>query len=185
MAITVWVKDPEVLKKRGPATIVEGVALTAFGVVVLAWPAITGSILVRLVGLCVAACGFVCAYGGWSLRAEGGRTWIAALVPSLAVALFGLFVFFSPNAVGQVLLAVVALLAILAGLYDIVLSFSILSIFSGWWIRFVRGILLAGAGVWMIASHVSGLAALGTFLGIWVLLVGAFTVALGFAARKI
>jgi uncharacterized membrane protein HdeD (DUF308 family) len=185
VAINIWVQDPEALRKRGSASIVWGIVLAALGVVVLSWPDITGSVLVRLVGVCITACGFVLVYGSWSLRRGPGRTWIAALVPSIAIAIFGAIVFFWPGAIGQVLLAIVALLAIAAGLFDVVLSFSIISIMHEWWVRLVRGLVIAGAGIWMIASHVSGLAAIGMFLGIWALLVGVITTAFGIMAKRI
>lgn len=185
MAINVWVKDPEALRKHSTTYIVGGVVLAAFGIVMLIRPDVSGTVLVRLIGACLLVCGLVLVYGSWKPRAGRGGAWIAALAPSIALTIFGLVVILWPNAVGQVLLVVVALLAIAAGLGDIVSSFSILAILTGWWVGLIRGILLTAAGIWLLAGNVSGLAALGTFLGIWALLIGFFTTAFGIVSRRV
>lgn len=185
MAINLWVNDPETLRGRGTAFIVWGVALLLFGVAVLAWPNITGAVLVALVGACILISGLALVYGSWRLRERMAGLWITALLPALGVSVFGLVVLVWPDAVSTVLVLVLAALAIIAGFGDIVSALALVKLVVWWWVRMVRGLLLAGAGVWVILSGVSGLAAIGAAIGVWALFVGAVTLVFGVLALRV
>ncbi len=184
MAVQLFVTDRDALRQRGWPTVLWGAVMLLFGVAVLAWPELSGTVLVALVGATILAVGLVLAYGAWRLREYAERLWVVSLVPALVVAAFGAVVLAFPDAVGTVLLVVVAALVILAGIGDIASSFALVPLVTWWWIRLLRGALLAGAGVWVVLSDVSGLAAIGVLVGVWAVLLSAITIAFGALALR-
>lgn len=184
MAIQLLVRDTESLRRRGMSFIAWGLAIAAFGAAVLAWPELTATALITLIGLLILAAGLVLVYGSWRLREVAGGVWVVSLIPALAVTLFGLAVLAFPEAVSAVLLVIVAILVLIAGLGDIASAFALSAVVSWWWLRLIRGVLLTGAGIWVIFSDLSGLVAIGTLLGVWALLLAAITVAFGVLALR-
>lgn len=184
MAITLFVHDRAALRRRGWSFAMWGAALILFGVAVLAWPELTGTVLVALIGATILAVGLALVYGAWRLREVAERLWLVSLVPAVAVAVFGAIVLAFPDEVSAVLLVIVAALVIIAGVGDMAASFALASVVGWWWVRFLRGLLLVGAGVWVIFSDLSGLVAIGTLLGVWALLLGAITTAFSVLALR-
>lgn len=184
MATYILTRDRDGLQRRGWSFVLTGIALLLFGIAVLAWPTMTGAVLVALIGALILAAGLVLVYGSWRLREVAGGLWLAALLPSLAVTAFGAIVLAFPEGVSTVLLVIVAVLVIFAGIGDIASALAISTVFSWWWLRLLRGILLAGAGVWAIFSDLSGLVAVGALLGAWALLLGAITITFGALALR-
>ena len=184
MAAQLFVADRDALRQRGWPTALWGAAMLLFGGAVLAWPELTGTVLVALIGATILAVGLVLVYGAWRLREFAERLWVVSLVPALVVAAFGAVVLAFPDAVGTVLLVVVAAFVIIAGLGDIASAFALVPIVGWWWVRLVRGALLVGAGVWVILSDLSGLVAIGVLVGAWALLLGAITVTFGVLALR-
>lgn len=180
----IWSTDREQLRHRATIVILWGVALAALGIAILAWPHLTGAVLVSLIGAMILVAGIFLAYGSWKLHEVAGSVWVAALIPSLAVAVFGGVVLFYPEAVGAVLLVVVAILVLIAGLGDLFLGFGLIPIVPWWWLRVLRGILMIGAAIWALTSDISGLAAIGVAFGIWALLLAVITITSGILALR-
>lgn len=184
MAMAGFVRDRAALKQRGLSTVMWGLALGAFGVAVLIRPELTAGVLIAMIGVTVTLVGLSLMYGAFRLRDVAGGAWLLALIPATTVALFGAFVWLFPSAVGAVVLGLVAVMLILSGAGDVMSSFALASVFSWWWLRLLRGVLIAGAGVWLLASDLSGLAAIGTVIGVWALFVAAITVTFGVLSMR-
>ncbi|MBE0476113.1 MAG: DUF308 domain-containing protein [Coriobacteriia bacterium] len=184
MAIEIWVRSTEALKRRGWGFVARGLVFAAFGVAVLVWPALTGTVLVTLIGAVILLAGLVLLYGAFRLRDLVGGTWLAAALPASTVAVFGLVVLAFPHAVSSVLLVILAAFAVLAGIADIASSLALATVVGWWWLRLLRGLLLTGAGVWLIFADVSGLVAIGVLVGVWALMLGGLTVAFGLLALR-
>jgi uncharacterized membrane protein HdeD (DUF308 family) len=162
-----------------------GIVVALFGVAVLAWPQLTGKALVTLIGLVMLGVGLVAVYGAVRLRELGSGIWLIALVPALVVAAVGLVVLFAPEAVSKVVLVVVAVIALLAGIWDLVSGISLLSAVRWGWLRTLRGALLVLFGVWVILTPISGLAALGWVVGVLALALAGISIALGILALRV
>jgi uncharacterized membrane protein HdeD (DUF308 family) len=176
--------DSAAMQRRGWSFMATGAVLVLFGVAVLAWPELTGTVLVLLIGALILAAGLVLLWGSWRLREVVGQLWIASLLPALAVTVFGILVLAFPDAVSTVLLVIVAVLVVVAGLGALASAFALSAVFRWWWLRLLRGALLVGAGVWAIFSDLSGLVAIGAVLGVWSLVLGVITVAFGLLALR-
>ena len=184
MPVQIFVSDRAALRERGLATVLWGLALTAFGVAVLFLPELTGSVLIALIGATIFLVGLSLMYGAYRLREVAERMWVLALAPAVMVTLFGAFVWLFPGAVGTLILVFIAVMIILVGFGDIGASFMMAPVFSWWWLRLIRGLVMSGAGAWILLSGVSGLAAIGVLVGLWALLVGALTVTFGTLALR-
>lgn len=184
MALKIWSIDREQLRHRATLAILWGVALAVLGVAVLAWPGLTGTVLIMLIGATILVSGVFLVYGAWKLHDIAGPLWIAALIPAVAVAVFGGIVLAYPDAVSNVLLIVVAILVLLAGLGDMFWGFALIPIVPWWWLRVLRGILLVVAAIWAITADVSGLAAIGVIFGAWLLLLAVLTIVFGILALR-
>jgi uncharacterized membrane protein HdeD (DUF308 family) len=185
MAMQLWLSDRDALRRSWWSFSLWGGALVIFGIAVLAWPALSGAVLVMLFGMLILVAGLVLIYASWRLREFAGALWLGALFPALSVAVFGAIVVLFPDAVGTVLLVVLAALAVIAGLSDIVSSVPLSKVFGGWWLRLLRGLLLIAAGIWLIAADVGGLVAVGTFAGLFALVLGGITIAFGVMALRV
>lgn len=179
-----WMTDRESLRSRGVTFVLWGVLLVVLGMALFAWPDLTGTTLMTIVGVFIAAAGSVLLYGAWRLRSAWGALWIVSLVPAVALIVLGVVVLTSPDLVSTLVLTIVAVLAVLAGLNDLAGALAIARVFGWWWLRLLRGVLLIGAGVWVIVGDVSGLAVLGVAAGIWALVLGALSVAWGVLTLK-
>lgn len=184
MEVKGFVRDRTALKERGSSTILWGLALAAFGVAVLVWPVLSAGVLIAMIGVTIMLVGLALMYGAYRLREVAERAWVLALIPATSVAVFGAIVWLFPDAVGTVVLVLVAVMLMLSGVGDVMLSFALAPIVSWWWLRLVRGLLVAGAGVWMILSDLTGLAAIGTVIGLWALFVAAITITFGVLAMR-
>ncbi|MCK8115382.1 HdeD family acid-resistance protein [Anaerosoma tenue] len=174
-----WTTDRESLRTRAVTFILWGVLLIVLGMALLAWPNLTGTVLMTIVGVFLAAAGAVLLYSAWRLRPVWGGLWVVSLVPAVALMVFGIVVLTSPDLVSTLVLTIVAVLAVIAGLNDLAGALAIARVFSWWWLRLLRGLLLIGAGVWVIVEDISGLAVVGVAAGAWSLVLGALSIVWG------
>lgn len=179
-----WITDRESLRARALTSIPWGVLLIVLGMTLLAWPSLTGTVLMVIVGVFLAAAGAVLTYSAWRLRPIWGSLWVVSLVPAVALMVFGVVVLVSPDLVSTLVLTIVAVLAVIAGLNDLAGALAIARVFNWWWLRLLRGLLLIGAGVWVIAEDISGLAVLGVAAGTWSLVLGALSIIWGMLAAR-
>jgi len=174
-----WTTDRESLRTRAVTFILWGVLLIVLGMALLAWPNLTGTVLMTIVGVFLTAAGAVLLYSAWRLRPVWGGLWVVSLVPAVALMVFGIVVLTSPDLVSTLVLTIVAVLAVIAGLNDLAGALAIARVFNWWWLRLLRGLLLVGAGVWVIVEDISGLAVVGVAAGAWSLVLGALSIVWG------
>jgi len=181
-----WPRDREAVRRSGWIFLAWGVLLVLLGVALLAWPELTGAVLVALAGAFMAASGIVLIAGAVRKRSVQPKLWTFSLVPGVALTLVGAIALFFPDAVSTVFLMIVAVIALLVGLNDIAGAIVISPLVNWWWLRLLRGVLLVGIGVFVLLRNISGLVVVGTLLGLWVLVLGAVTLACGaFALARV
>lgn len=179
-----WMTDRESLRTSAVTFILWGVLLIVLGMALLAWPDLTGTVLMTIVGVFLAAAGAVLMYSAWRLRPVWGDLWVVSLVPAVALMVFGAIVLISPDLVSTLVLTIVAVIAVIAGLNDLAGALAIARVFNWWWLRLLRGLLLIGAGVWVIAEDISGLAVVGVAAGAWSLVLGVLSIIWGVLSAR-
>lgn len=180
-----WVeRDIQGLHRRAWPFVLWGAAVVLLGVAVLAWPGLTAEVLIRLAGVAVLGFGLLLVYGAVRFRETSSALSVAALVPAIAVTAFGAVVLFLPATVATLVLDIIAVFALLAGVWDVVSGLGIVAVARWGWLRAARGALLAVFGLWVLLTPVSALTAAGWLIGLFAILLGVFSIALGaFALR--
>lgn len=181
---SLWITDRESLRRVGKTFVLWGVILLLLGVAVLVWPDLTGSLLVTLVGVLMLIAGALLLFGAWQARVIWGGLWWITAIPAIVLLVFGIVALASPELVSAIVLLVMAVVAIIAGANDVAGAFAVAKAFGWWWVRLLRGLLLIGLGIWLIASDVSGVAVLGAIAGVWAVVVGILSLAWGALVLK-
>lgn len=182
--IAVFSTDHEVLHRTAYSYVLWGVAVVLFGVAILVWPSLSAAVFVALIGAALLVIGLILMYGSWRLHDVAGPVWWIALLPSTAVAVFGLVVVLAPATVATVMVVILGAIAVLGGIGDFVGAIALAKVVPWWWLRAIRGVLLVALGVWIVLTPVSGLVALGWLIGLWAIVVGAVSIVLGVRALR-
>jgi uncharacterized membrane protein HdeD (DUF308 family) len=168
------------LENRVPTTgpwsvwAVSGVVSILFGILALAWPGVTLSVLVWLWGAFALVYGIVQLIG--IFRAIGaGTTWWTYLLVGVASVVAGLYVLFYPLVSAAVLAFVIGFWAVAVGTIEIVTGIG-----RGNLLTIVTGVIAVVFGFVMLGNPMAGALALVWVIGVFaivrgiVLLVGAF-----------
>ncbi|HEY5433336.1 MAG TPA: DUF308 domain-containing protein [Coriobacteriia bacterium] len=185
MASIFYTSDAGSLRHTWVPLVASGVLVAAFGIVVALEPVLTASALVFLMGLGSIIAGLVWVSWAISLRAATGGWWTVTFFPGLLLLLFGVYALLRPEALAVFLLRATGALVALGGLADMAASWRWRSFFAAWWLRLLRGLLVATIGVLVFLMPLTGLATAGLLLGLGLLVIGAVTIALGFAAWRL
>jgi uncharacterized membrane protein HdeD (DUF308 family) len=185
MASFFFSSDAGSLRRTWVPLVAAGTLVAAFGIVVAAMPGLTTSVFVFMVGLASVIAGLV--WMSWivSVRRSTGGWWTVAFVPGALLMLFGAYALLQPESLVTFLFKAVALLAVLVGLADMVGSWRLRSFFHQWWMRLLRGLLIAGAGIVVFLQPETGTVTAGLLIGVIFMAIGAMTIALGLAARRL
>lgn len=183
--IYVWTQnDVRTLHRRGWEFIAWGIVMVGVGVALAVVPQLTGQILATILGLAVVAGGLALVYGGFRLGEVSRGLEAATIVLGLLFAAAGAAIIVYAAAVTRFVLVIVAIIAVLAGAWDLVSGIAIAGTFDWWWLRALRGALLIALGIWVLATPVSGLVALGWLAGLAAIALGALSIAFGVGALR-
>ncbi len=185
MASVFYTSDASSLRRTWVPLVAWGTLIAAFGIIVAAYPGLTTSALVFMVGLGSVLAGLVWVSWIISLRRLTGAWWLVSLVPGLLLLAFGVYALLNPTTLARFFVTVVGALVALGGLADMAAAWRWRSFFGAWWLRLLRGLLVATIGVLVLLMPETGVATAGLLLGFGLLVVGAVTIALGFAAWRL
>jgi uncharacterized membrane protein HdeD (DUF308 family) len=185
MASVFYTSDAGSLRRTWVPLVVWGTLVAAVGIVVAGFPGLTASVLVFLTGLGSAIAGLVWVSWAVSLRRATGGWWTISFIPGVLLLVFGAYALLRPEALAEFLFRAAGAIAVVWGLADMIASWRWRSFFNAWWLRLLRGLLVAGVGVLVFLLPTAGAVTAGLLLGIWLALIGATTVALGLAARRL
>ena len=150
-----------------------GVASIAFGAVTLFWPGIT------LVALTALFAGFTLVYGafafasGLNMLAHGSKDWVPYVLGGLAGVGVGVVTFFAPGVTDLTLLYLIAVWAILIGVFEIMASIDLRDVVKGaGWLTASGGLSIL-FGVIVAVRPNSGALAILWLIGIYAILGGA------------
>jgi uncharacterized membrane protein HdeD (DUF308 family) len=185
MASIFYTSDAGSLRRTWVPLVVWGTLVAAVGIVVAGFPGLTASVLVFVTGLGAAIAGLVWVSWAVSLRSATGGWWTISFIPGVLLIVFGAYALLRPEALAEFLFRAAGAIAVIWGLTDMIASWRWRSFFNAWWLRLLRGLLVAGVGVLVFLLPTAGAVTAGLLLGIWLAVIGATTVALGLAARRL
>ena len=159
-----------------------GVLAIVFGVLAFIWPGATLATLVLLFGAYAFVDGVVSIVVGIKEYGERERWWATLLggVVSLGA---GIITFLMPGITTLTLLTLIALWAVVRGIFEIVAAIRLRHVIRGEWLLGLAGVLSIVFGVWMLAFPGAGAIAVIWWIGAYAIALGLMLVALGFRAR--
>jgi uncharacterized membrane protein HdeD (DUF308 family) len=162
----------------------KGILTAGAGVAAIVWPGWTVWALMILFGAAaivdgVASIG-VGLIGGWT-----GAPWWEMVVLGLVGVAIGLATLSWPGVTAFLLLAFIACWAIARGLVEIASGIALRRVFEGEWMLMLSGALSVAFGVLLLARPGSGALAVVVLIGLYLIVLGAISTALGLRLRTL
>jgi uncharacterized membrane protein HdeD (DUF308 family) len=176
----------ETLSRRWWTVALRGVAAILFGVLALVWPGVTVLALVVVFGAYALVDGgftLVAAFGDRDGgRTRGSRAWLFAR--GVAGILTGIIAVVWPGITALALLWVIALWALVAGVFDIVAAFQLRKELRGEWLLALSGALSVLFGVLLVVWPAAGVLTLVVLIGVAAIAFGITLLTLGLRLRR-
>lgn len=185
MSSMFYASDAGSLQRTWVPLVAWGTVLAAFGIVVAGMPTLTAIVLVYLIGIGSVAAGLVWVSWAVSLRSATGGWWTVSFIPGVLLLVFGGYALMRPGTLVEFLFRAAGVIAVVWGLVDMTASWRWRSFFPAWWLRLLRGLLVAGVGIVVFLIPSTGVVTAGLLIGLWFVVIGATTIALGLAARRL
>jgi len=185
MASFLYTSDAGSLRRAWGPLVAWGTLVAAVGIIVAGFPDLTASILVFLTGASSAIAGLVWISWAFSLRRTTGAWLTVSFIPGVLLLVFGAYALLRPETLAEFLFRAAGAIAVIWGLADMTASWRWREFFGAWWLRLLRGVLVAAVGVLVFLLPSAGVVTAGLLLGVLLLVIGATTIALGLAARRL
>jgi len=163
--------------------LLRGLAAIVFGVLAWAWPGATLITLVLFWGAYALVDGVAALWAGWQAKDRGKPMWQVVLIGVLGVAA-GIFTFFSPGITAIALLTLIAVWAIVTGVFQIAAAIRLRKEISNEWLMILSGVLSVVFGVLMIINPGAGAMAVLWVIGVFAIAYGVMLVGLALRLRK-
>ncbi len=160
-----------------------GVIAILFGLLALIWPGLTLATLVLFFGAYALVDGIFSAIAGVASIGNNQRWW-AMLLVGLAGIIIGLITLFNPAITAVVLITLIAVWAIITGIFEIVAAIQMRRSINNEWMLILGGILSIIFGVLLFMSPAAGALALVTIIGIFAIVFGVTELILAFRVRS-
>jgi uncharacterized membrane protein HdeD (DUF308 family) len=164
--------------------LLRGIVAILFGVIAFVWPGVTLGALVLLFG----AYAFVDGVAGIILGIKdfGDRErWWATLLAGIVGVAAGVLTFMMPGITALALLALIAVWAIVHGIFEIVAAVRLRHAIEGEWLLGLVGALSVAFGVLMLMFPGAGALAVVFWIGAFAIASGVALIALGFRVRRV
>jgi len=173
---------PGLASAAWPAFIAAGIASIAVGVILLAWPNETLTVVAVLIGIALIVAGVLGLMDGFtSHEASGGKRLVSVVIGLLATVL-GLYCIRHYHFTITALAIIVGLFWVIHGVADIAVSLFI-GQFPGRGFTMLTGALSLCAGIIVLFWPAISITVLVVVIGIWLILYGALAAVLGLRLR--
>src|SRR5260370_21731296 len=149
-----------------------GVAGIIFGIAALVWPGITLIVLVALFSAFALVAGVFTLVAGLDFATERASHWVPLVLGGLACLAIGVLTFFRPGITALALILLIAVWAILTGVFEFVAGVEFTGQVKGSWMLWVAGLLSVAFGVVIAVNPGSGALAIVWLIGFYAILGG-------------
>jgi uncharacterized membrane protein HdeD (DUF308 family) len=163
--------------------LLRGIAAIVFGLLAWAWPGVTLVTLVLFWGAYALVDGVAALIGGWKTKDHGKPMWTVVLIGILGI-LAGIFTFLQPGITAIALLLLIAVWAIINGVFEIAAAIRLRKEIQNEWLLILSGALSVAFGVLMIVNPGAGAIAVLWLIGVFAVAYGALLVFLSFKLKK-
>jgi uncharacterized membrane protein HdeD (DUF308 family) len=162
---------------------IRGALAVLFGIIALLWPGITLAALVLVWGAYALVDGVVALVTAFKVRDFGRPMWPFLMVGGLSIAA-GVLTFIWPGLTALALLLLIAVWAVLTGIFQIVAAIRLRKEINNEWMLGLSGALSVAFGLLMIASPGAGALAVVWVIAFYAIFFGILLIAVGFKVRR-
>jgi uncharacterized membrane protein HdeD (DUF308 family) len=162
--------------------VLRGIVAILFGVIAFLWPGVTLAALVLLFGAYAFVDGIAAVILGIKEYGDRERWWATLLVGIVSIAA-GLVALLMPGITALALLTVIAVWAIMRGVFELVAAIRLRHVIEGEWLLALAGVMSIAFGALLLAFPGAGALAVIWWIGAYAMVLGAVLVVLGFRAR--
>ena len=159
--------------------LLRGILAVLFGLMALAWPALTLLTLVLLYGAYAFVDGLTALW-----FAVSSRAWGLLLFGILGV-IVGIYTFFYTGVTAIVLLYMIAAWAIVRGIFEIVTAIQLRKEIRYEWTLIISGVISIIFGIVLVANPAAGALAMVVVIGAFALMFGVMTIVFAFRVRRL
>ena len=159
--------------------LVRGVLAVLFGLLALALPGLTLVTLVLLYGVYAFADGLTALWVG-----GGSRAWPLVLTGAIGI-LAGIFIFIFPGITAIALLYVIAVWAIIRGIFEIITAIRLRKEIANEWALLIGGVVSIIFGLLLAAYPRAGALAMVWVIAVYALVFGVMMIVLAFRVRRL
>lgn len=174
--------EQKILRRSGAVLLIRGILAVLFGVLVIAWPAVTVLAIVFLFGFYAVVDGAASLYHYFSYRPRpSGWTLAGGIVSVLA----GIVAFAWPGITALWLALLIGAWAFVLGITQIVVSVQARKAIRSWWAWLAAGIVLALFGIYVFFFPGAGILGLLGVVAAFAFATGILLLAAGFQLLRI
>jgi uncharacterized membrane protein HdeD (DUF308 family) len=165
------------------AVVLRGVVAVLFGIGTFAWPGITLATLILLFGVYALIDGISAVV--WAVKnREGGLPW-GVLLAGIGAVVAGVLAFVSPGLTALALLTLIAVWAIVRGVFEIAAAVALRKEIEGEWLLAASGALSVLFGLFLLVRPGAGALGLLWAIGAFAIVAGVMLIALGFRLKRL
>lgn len=187
MASTVIMADPhslELLRKAWGWVALRGILAVIFGVLALAMPGITLTILVIVWAVYALIDGVFALVAGFRMRDNGRPLWALIIVGVLGVAA-GVITFLWPALTALTLIFIIGIWAIAIGIFQIVAALRFRKYIHGEWLHVLSGVVSVLFGIAVVVQPGAGAIALVWLIGGFAIVFGVLLIGIALRLRSV
>ena len=164
------------------ALVLRGILAVIFGILIIVSPGIALTSLILVLGAYFLVDGIFAVAGALAHR-DHYHPWWLTLVEGIIGIIAGIAAFVYPGLTALTLLYVLAVWAILTGIFEVVAAVQLRKVVQGEWLLAVSGVLSVLFGILLIVFPGTGILALLTVLAAYAIIFGVLLIVLGFRMR--
>ena len=166
------------------AVALRGLVMVVFGILALAWPDKTVTVLLRIFGIIILVYGFVMLIEALLARRGEEQSSIWPLAGALVAIVAGVLTLAWSSATSLVVLYIIAIWAIVSGVIEVIAAFSFPVRDWAVWLLASGGLVSIIVGIWLISFPGNGILGLAWLIGLYALFIGLVHVVVGFRMRS-
>lgn len=172
----------ELLRKQWGWVALRGICALVFGVLTLAFPGVTLSLLVIFWGAYALVDGVVALIAGFRIRDNDRPLWSLIFIGLLGIGA-GVVTFFWPGLTALTLIFIIGIWAIAVGVFQIVAAVRFRKQIRGEWLHALSGVLSIVFGVAVTLQPGAGAIALAWIIGWFAMVFGVMLIVMAFRLR--
>lgn len=161
--------------------LLRGVLALVFGVVAILFPASAFISLVLIFGAFAFVDGVFALIAGITAKSEN---WLWLILEGVIGIFIGVVTLIQPAAMGEAWLILIAVWAVLTGIFEVVTAIKIRKTIEGEFWMILSGLISVAFGVLVLLNPMSGAVAIGFIIGIYAVMFGAALIALSLRLRR-